>query len=269
MVGGLVKGQQIVGLENKLCHSKTRPLAAAKHSYLLIHILPLKEKGPQNIPELCPNLPYRNLIQSALYSIILIQHILLILRKIAHIHIIAQLGASRYWLQLSRNDSHKSCLTLSVAANKGYLLPSLHNHINIVHNNLGAIANLGILGLKDHLTASWRRRELHSQGSLILQVYLYTLQLVKLFYSGLNLIALCGLIPESLYKLLRLLNHPLLILIGGALLHHTLCAQLLVSGVGNFIVVYLAKHYLHCAGGYIIQKFPVVRYEHNSALEGL
>ena len=81
--------------------------------------------------------------------------------------------------------------------------------------------------------------------------------------ARLHLVALSGLIPKLLDKLLRLLDEALLILIGRHLLFATLGTQHHILRIGHLIVVGLTQRYLDGARSYIIQEGTVVRDEQN------
>ena len=89
MIGRFVKSQEIVGVQNQLCHCKARPFAAAQHCHFLVYVLPFEEKGGKYIPELCPDVPYCYPVKCPEDGIILVQDILLVLCIIPYVDIVA------------------------------------------------------------------------------------------------------------------------------------------------------------------------------------
>ena len=81
--------------------------------------------------------------------------------------------------------------------------------------------------------------------------------------AGLHLIALGGLVAETLNKFLGLLDHPLLVLVCGPLLLHPLAAQLNILGIRHLVVVDVTEDYLHRPGGHPVQEAAVVGNEHH------
>ncbi len=112
--------------------------------------------------------------------------------------------------------------------------------------------------MKNHLSASRGRLELHAQRRIVLLLHLYPLQFVQLFDTGLDLIRFGGFITEPLDKLLTLLDESLLVFISGTLLLHPLLAELHVFGIGDLIVVNLPEHHLYGTGSDTVQKPSVV-----------
>ena len=272
VVGRLVEGQQVVRVEYELGHGKTGTLASAEYGHLLVDVLTAEEKGPEDIPQPCADIAHSHLVEGIVDRIVFIEDVLLVLGIVAESHIVPERGRAGYGPQLPGDIFHHGTLTFSVAADEGHLLPSLHRQVDVREDHLrtagavtGRITSGEGLGLKDDLSRAGSRRELDMQGRIVLLVYLYPLELVESLYAGLNLIALGGLVSETLDELLCLLYHPLLVLVGGPLLFHPLAAQLHIFRIRHLVVVDVTEDNLHRSGCHPVQETAVVRDEHHRA----
>ena len=120
-----------------------------------------------------------------------------------------------------------------------------------------------LLGLHNDLPRTRCRGELDVQTTEVLFVHLDPLDLLQLLDPRLYLIRLGRLVAEAFDKLLGLLDHLLLVLIGRQLLGTTLSAQFDILAVRHPIVVNLPERYFDRPRRDVIQKGPVVRDQHN------
>ena len=84
-----------------------------------------------------------------------------------------------------------------------------------------------------------------------------------MLHSGLYLIGLSWLVAETLDEIFCLFNHPLLILVSRLLLGNTFFPEFQILAVRNLVVVYVTEHDLYRPVRDIVQKLPVVRYQHH------
>ena len=82
-----------------------------------------------------------------------------------------------------------------------------------------------------------------------------------------NLVGFCRLVTEAVDKVLCLLYHPLLVLIGSGLLGNSLSPEVDVLAVWYFIIVDMSKKYLSSAVSYVIEELPVVGNQKNRTPE--
>ncbi len=139
----------------------------------------------------------------------------------------------------------------------------------MVKHQVCAVALGGLICLHHHRAGARGRGEAYVHGGGIFILYLNAVKLVKLFDPALHLYSLGGLVPESLNELLRVLDHLLLVAVGGGLLLTTLTSQLNVFGVRHAVVIDLANAYLQSASGDVVKEGTVVRYQHHRAVIGL
>ena len=263
MVCRLVQCKKVVWLEHQFGHCKTGTLATAQHCNLFVYIFTPEQECSQYVSQFCTDVTNRNFVQCVKYGVILVKDILLVLGKVSHIHVISQAGFTVYREEFPCDYSHKGSLALTVPSHKGNLLTPLYCYIYTVYNHFATVTNSCILGTENNLATAWCRWKLYAQGTFVLNVHLYPLKFVELFYTALYLVAFCSLIAEPLNELLCLLNHFLLVLVCGKLLLHTLSPQFLVFCIRYFIIVNLSKHNLYGTLGYVVQELAVVRDEHN------
>ncbi len=269
MVRRLVERQQIMAFQHQLGHTQTRPLAAAEHRNPLVYVLAPEKEGREDVSEPRADIPRRYAVESAEDRLFLVQHIFLILREIAHIHIMSEPGGSAYRLQLPHNHPHKRSLALAVAPDKGHLLPSLDLYVRIGEHQFSGIAYRQIFSLIDHIPGALCRRKLHAHRAPVRLVHLYALHFLQSLDSGLHLIRFRGLVAEAVYEVLRLLYHLLLVLVGGGLLGHTLGTKGEILAVRHLVVVQMTQNYLHGAVRHPVEKLAVVADQQNGASVGL
>ena len=187
VVGGLVESQQIVGMKYQLGHGQTGTLASAEYSHLLVDVLPAEEEGTEDVPQLGPDIAHGHLIEGVVDRIVPVQYVLLVLGVVTQGDIVPEGGRAGDGPQLPGDVFHHGTLSLAVTPDEGHLLPSLHGQVDVGEHHLGTaravagrVASGEGLGLKDDLAGAGGGRELDVEGRIVLDVYLYALELVEL-----------------------------------------------------------------------------------------
>ena len=263
MVRRLIERKEIIGTKHQFCHGKTCTFPSGKDSHFLVNILSLKKESSQNVAQLQTYIPHSYSVKSIIDSVVLVKDIFLILRIIANADIIADTGLPLHRLQFTHDCPHQCGLSLAIPSDKSNLLSAFDLDVRTGKHNLVSIAERKIRSLVGYVSRARRRRKLHGKCGLVLQIHLDALQFLKLLHSGLYLIGLCWLVAETLNEIFCLFNHPLLILVGRLLLGNAFLPEFQILAVGNLVVVYVTEHNLYCPVRDIVQKLPVVRYQHH------
>ena len=111
-------------------------------------------------------------------------------------------------------------------------------------------------------TWSWRKTQIEFAG--VFQIHLKPFQFFELFDAALYLYRFGRFVPETLNKLLGILNHFLLILVGTYLLLVPFLAQLYEPAVIDVVIVYPAECDFYRPSAYIIDKCAVVTHHQHS-----
>ena len=125
------------------------------------------------------------LISGIVDSVVLVQYVLLVLGVVTQCDIVPEGGRAGDGPQLPGDIFHHGTLSLAVAPDEGHLFPSLHGQVDICEDHFGTaravagrIASGEGLGLEDDLARTGRRRKLDMKSRIVLDVYLYALELV-------------------------------------------------------------------------------------------
>ena len=267
MVGGLVKRQQVVALEHQGGHCKTGSLPSAQHADALVDVLAAEEELRQQVAQAAADIAGRHSVQSAENGLVFVKYILLILSIVTYGYIMSYFSFTSYGVKLSGKDSHKGCLALAVAAYECHLLPSLYFDVSIAEHYFLRVARCEACGLEGHVSAARGGRKLYLEGGVVGLVYLQSFQFFQSLYTGLDLVGLGGFVTEAVYEVFRLLYHFLLVLVGGSLLRQPFGAKFHVLAVGYLVIVYVTKHNLNSAVGYVVQELAVVGNQHKAAFQ--
>ena len=267
MVGRLVKRQQVVALQHQGGHCKTGSLPSAQHADALVYVLSAEEELRQQVAQAAADIARRHSVQSAEDCLVFVKHIFLILSIVTYGYIMSYFSFASYGVQLSGKDSHKGCLALAVAAYEGHLLPSLDLYVSIAEHYFLRVARCEVCGLEGHVSAARGGRKLYLEGGVVGLVYLQPFQFLQSLYSGLDLVGLGRLVTEAVYEVFRLLYHFLLVLIGCSLLRQPFGAEFHVLAVRYLVIVYVTKHNLNRAVGYVVQELTVVGNQHKAAFQ--
>ncbi len=262
----LVEYEQIVWFEHKTRHSQTRALAAREHLDLLVDVLAAEEECAEYVAQTRAYIAHGNSVERVEDGKLAVHKIVLILGVVAYVDVGSDTYLALGGRQLAREHACQRGLALAVAAYESYLRAALDRELCSREYVLGAERLADALYLGHDLSRAGCGRELYVEAREILLVDLDALDAFELLYARLHLIALGGLVAELLDELLGLLDHALLVLVGGQLLAAALGAQLDELGVGHLVVVYLAQRQLDGACGDVIQKCAVVRYEQHGAV---
>ena len=228
VVGRLVEGQEIVGLEHQAGHRQAGAFAAAEHGHLLVDVVALEEECREDVAQFGTDIPHRNPVERVIDRGLLVEDIFLILGVITDIDIVADLRLAREGFQFAHQHAHHRGLSFAVSAHEGHFLAALDDEIGPLQDRFLRIADDSVLHFEGDVAAARRRRELHVDGRQVLVVDLDALDALKLLDARLHLIALGRLVAEFLDEFFGLLDHPLLIGIGGLLLGDTLLAEFYV-----------------------------------------
>ena len=177
----------------------------------------------------------------------------------------AEPGFAADRLQFACDHAHERRLAFAVAPDEGDLLPALDFHLRMAENDFLRIADGQVAALENDVAGARRRREFHRQAGIVRLVDLDPVQLLQRLDAGLDLIGLGRLVAEGLDEFLRLLDHPLLVLVSGDLLLDTLRAQLQVFGIRDLVVVDMAQHHFHGPVRDRVQEAAVVADEQQRA----
>ena len=163
--------------------------------------------------------------------------------------------------QLSSDDTHEGGLPFSVTAHQGHLLAALDFDVSSGEYSFLWICGSKAFRLVNHVAGARSRRELYRETHLVYFVYLYPFKFLQCLDAGLYLIGLGGLVTEGLDELFRLLDHALLVLVGGGLLRYSLCPEFQILGIWHLVIVDMPEHDLHRTIGHVVQKLAVVRHK--------
>ncbi len=94
MVGWLIQNQEVKGLKKHHGHGQTGTFAPRQYLHFLLHIISAEYKGTQDIPDATANITHCYTVDCLQYRKISIQDLILVLCKIAQLHIVAQFQAS-------------------------------------------------------------------------------------------------------------------------------------------------------------------------------
>ena len=265
MVGRLVERQQIVRLEHQLGHRQPGTLAAAEHGHALVDVFALEQERGQDVAQLRADVAHRDAVERIEDRGLLVEDIFLILRIIADVHIVPHLRLAVERLELAHQHAHHRGLAFAVAAHEGHFFAAADHEIRAFEHRLLRIADHGVLHFKHHVAAARGGRELDVDGRKVFVVDLDALDALELLHARLHLVALGGLVAETLDEFLGLFDHPLLVQIRGFLLRDAFLAQLHILGVRHLVIVQMPQHHLHRAGGAIVEETAVVRDQHERA----
>ena len=161
----------------------------------------------------------------------------------------------------SHDAFHKRRLARPVFAHKGHLLSSLYGEGDIVKHIVFAIGLAHLLGYHRIVARARGWRKFESQAGGVDLVDLNGNDFGQLLDAALHLYGFGGLVTELLNKLLCVVNHLLLILVGTHLLLDALFTQLHKMRIVHIVVVNLAARYLDGAVGHVVDKRSVVTHE--------
>ena len=238
----------------------------AEHLDLLVDVLAAEEECAEYVAQTRAYIAHGNSVERVEDGKLAVHKIVLILGVVAYVDVGSDTYLALGGRQLAREHACQRGLALAVTAYQSYLRAALDRELGPREYVLGAERLADALYLGHDLSRAWCGRELYVEAREILLVDLDALDAFELLYARLHLIALGGLVAELLDELLGLLDHALLVLVGGQLLAAALGAQLDELGVGHLVVVYLAQRQLDGACGDVIQKCAVVRYEQHGAV---
>ena len=269
VVRRLVEYQQVARLEHHARHGQTRPLASGQHTHLLVYILAAEQKRPEDVTQTRAYIPHGHTVQRIVDGKVALHQIILILGIVTYIDIGADTYRTLRSGQFAHNHARHRGLTLAVAAHEGHLLAALDREGRAREYAFVAECLARILHLHDNLSRARCRRELDIQRGIVLVLDLDALDTFQLLDARLHLIALRRLVPELLDKLLGLLDHALLVLVGGHDLGTALGPQLDELRIRHLVIIYLAQRQLYRTRGDVIQKCAVVRYDQHGTVIGL
>ena len=258
VVGRLVEDQEVVALQHQFRHPEPGPLAAAQHRHALVDVFPAEEERSQDIPQFCADIPHRDPVQGTEDGLLFVEHIFLVLSVVTYVYIMSYFRFAGERLQLAGDRPDQGGLALAVASDQGHFLPALDLHVGVRKDHLARVPHGQVRRLVGHVAAALRRRELERDARVVRLIDFQTVQALQRLDARLHLVGLGRLVAEFIDKLLGLLDHPLLVLVGGRLLGQALGAQRQILAVGHFIVMDVPQHDLHGARGHIVQELPVV-----------
>ena len=252
VVRRLIQHQQVARFEHHAGHCQAGTLTTREHLHLLVDILTAEQEGTQNIAQTGTNIAHSHPIQRVIDRKLAIHQIVLILGIVANIDIRTQANRPFGRGQLTNQHTRQRRLTLAIATHQGDAVALLDRKICPREDMLRPVGHADLFELGHHLTRTRCRGKFDVQVRQILLLDLHT---------RLHLVGFRRLIAELLDKLLGLLDHALLILVGRLLLFASLGTQDDIFRVGYLVIGDLTQRKLHRAGGHIVQKGPIVRDE--------
>ena len=266
VVRRLVQHQQVARFEHHAGHRQTRPLAAREDLDLLVDVLAAEEEGAQDIAQAGADVAHGHAVERIVDREIAVHQVVLILGIVADIDIGAQTDGALGGRKLPDEHAGHGRLALAVASHQRNLVALLDGEVGAAEDMLRAERHAGLLDFGHNLPRAGGGRELDVERREVLLLDFDAFQTVELLDARLHLVRLGGLVAELFDELLGLLNHPLLVFVGGQLLRPALGAQDDVFRVGNLVVVDFAQRELDRARGHIVQKGTVVRDEQYGAV---
>ena len=223
MVGRFVQNQEVHRLQQQLNHSQTGTFSAGKHFYFLIRSFTAKHESTQNITYLQPDIPRRHPVDRIKYRHVLIQHLRLILCKVADLYVMPNRQFA-IKINLAHNTFYQCGLTFSVLSDKCYFFSSVNRQIHIVENNMMSVCLTYIFANNRIISATAGRGEFQTEGRVVFLVHFNAVYFFQLFDTALYLYGFGCLITETFDKVFRILYLFLLILVSTELLFTTFFA---------------------------------------------
>ena len=269
MVGRFVEGQQVVALQHQLGHAQTGALAAGEHGHAFVDVLAAEQELGQQVAQLAADVAHGDAVQRGEYGLVLVEDIFLILGVVADLDVVPKAGFAADRVQLTVDHAHQRGLALAVAADQRHLLAALDLDVGMAEDDLLRVADGQVRGLVDDVAGARRGREFDRQAGVVGLVDLDAVEFLQRLDAGLDLVGLRGFVAEGVDEFFRLLDHPLLVLVGRDLLLDALRAKFKVLGIRDFVVVDMAEHHLDGAGRDRVEEAAVVADEQQGAAAGL
>ena len=258
MVGRFIQRQHIIRLEHQLGHAEPGPLPPGQDRDLLVNVFSFEEKRPQDIPEPCPDVACRNPVQGTEHRFVLVQDILLVLGVIADMDIVSDAGLAGNGSQLPCHDAHQGGFSLAVPADEGHFLPALDFDTRMGEHDFPGIADRQVLSFEDHVTGSFRRRKPQADLCPVRLIDFNAVEPLQRLNTGLDLVGFGRFITETVDEIFCLLNHPLLVLIGGRLLRNPFGSQCNILTVRDFIIMDMSQQDFYRPRSHGIQELSVM-----------
>ena len=242
VIRGLVQNQQVYRFQQQAYHGQTTSLATTQHLHTLVRCLATKHKGTQYVVDAQTNVVFRHIVYGLEYRQTLVQQLGLVLGKVAYLHIVPYFQVTLEG-NFTHDTLHQRRLTLSVLSHKGHLFTSFDGQVHVVKHQMG-IGLLHLVADDGIVPGAQTGRELQMHGRIVNLVHLNGNYLLQLFDFLLYLHSLRGLIAETVYEGLHVLNLLLLVLVGALLLLTTLPAQHHILVVLDLVVYDATTRYL-------------------------
>ncbi len=265
MVGRLVEHQQIARFEHHAGHRQPGPFTAREHLHLLVDVLAAEQERPQDVAQARADVAHGHPVEGVIDREFAVHQVVLVLRIVTYVDVGPQPDRPLGGGQLADEHPRKGRLALAVAAHQRDAVALADGEVRAAEHAFRAERHPGVLDFGHHLPRTRRGRELDVERRQVFLLDLQPVEAFELLDARLHLVGLRRLVAELLDELLGLLDHPLLVLVGGQLLRPPFGPQDHIFGVGNLVVGHLAQRQLDGAVGHVVQKSPVVRNQQHGA----
>ena len=176
-------------------------------------------------------------------------------------------GFARKRFQLAHDHPHQRGLPFAVATDQRHLFSPLDLNVRMTEHDLLRITDFQVRRLENNVSGTRCRGKLDRQGRMVRLIHLDPVQFLQRLDPGLDLVGLGRLVSEPRDEFFRLVDHPLLVLVGGDLLGHPFCTENDILAVRHLVVMDMPQHDLDGTVGHVIQEAPVMGHQHQRPAE--
>jgi hypothetical protein len=182
VVGGLVEDQQVNGFEEEADHGQAGAFASREDGHLFVDVFAGEEERPQEVADFGADVAHGHPVDGLEDRQGGVEAFGLVLGEITYFDVMA--GAGRAVVgDFPQDDAGQGSFPLAVAAHEGHLLPSFNGEVDVVEDQVAAIALGDRPAFDDHLSGAWCRREADVKGCVVFGLDLDAVDAVEGFHA--------------------------------------------------------------------------------------